>query len=642
MVLLLVACNRDAPAPAPADKPTPVAKPVEAPPTPAPAKPPVVKKVPIPDTTSTASPTHAPGPKVVADGVVDGAALRARHKERLAGDHSAVTVLTGGTPRELGKRLCDAVVPKRAPDAPILIKPNLGGFDWFHDPKTHRGDDGVTGRITDPEFVHGIVDCLKARGHTNITIADGFTGEAADWRRLAQVSGYDAMAKDAGVRLVALDDDGVFDRQGDKPGKPLGVKGIADTGVPTLLVPNVLADALDRGLFITAPKIKAHRFAVVSLGIKGMQGTTMYSDAAPAFRQKWRTHREIDAALAEVKKSGKRDLYVKALEVFADRMADVLELEAPDVELAEGAPAMDGDGFEQMVPRTEPIAIGGTNVIEVDRVGAQALGLWDSDAVARELGGHRTSPLIEAAAKRFGVDLGTVEITGDGASLLAQHRPAYFVGMAGFLIDERSAPKGVHAAHGTPAIDGDIDDAWAKAPALAFDTDWKGRPSPVHTRVRFLWDAAALYALFELDDAGFNTDRSKPIDQERIDLYEEDCVELFVAPDPEHRRRYAEIELGPFGHFFDILVDREAKTSDTKWSAGLTIATQQDTAKHHAVIEVKIAAPEIAGALKAGATLPIGVYRIEAKTNFLAAFPTRTPKPNFHVPEAFGMLTLDP
>jgi hypothetical protein len=240
-----------------------------------------------------------------------------------------------------------------------------------------------------------------------------------------------------------------------------------------------------------------------------------------------------------------------------------------------------------------------------------------------------------------------VQLAGDGASLLAAHRPAYLVSMAGFAIDERTAanpPKLVHAAHAAapPAIDGAIDGAWAAAPPLAFATDWQGRPSQVHTRVRFLWTTAALYALFELDDAGFHTDRSRPIDVERKDLYEEDCVELFVAPDVERRRHYAEIELGPFGHFFDILVDRDAKTSDEAWSAKLTIATARDEAKHHAVIEVAIAAPEIVAALKAGAHLPIGVYRIEDTTNFLAAFPTRTPKPNFHVPEAFGELVLDP
>src|SRR5262249_15191644 len=155
-------------------------------------------------------------------------------------------------------------------------------------------------------------------------------------------------------------------------------------------------------------------------GIKGMQGTTMYSDATPAYQQKWRSHREINNALALVKKKAPdaRKVYVKSLELFADRMVDVLELETPDVVLAEGAPAMSGDGFEKLFPSPENVAIGGTNVILVDRVAAQYLGFWDSDALARELAGHRTSPLLEAAAKRFGIDIQAPKLAGDGASLL--------------------------------------------------------------------------------------------------------------------------------------------------------------------------------------------------------------------------------
>jgi hypothetical protein len=247
------------------------------------------------------------------------------------------------------------------------------------------------------------------------------------------------MAKDEGVTLVALDDDGVFDKEGDKPGKPLAITGIAKTRVPTLLMPKAVAQHLERGLYISIPKLKTHRYSVFSLGIKAMQGTAMYSDAAPAYQQKWRTHREIAAALALVKKQDPkaRDAYVRSLDVFAQRMVDILELEAPDVVLVEGAPAMTGDGFDQLVPSTEAVAIGGTNVVLVDRVGAAYLGLWDNAALAAELGGHRTSPLLTAAAKRFGIDLANPKIAGDGADLLAKRRPAHLIGMAEFTVDER-------------------------------------------------------------------------------------------------------------------------------------------------------------------------------------------------------------
>jgi uncharacterized protein (DUF362 family) len=644
VAVALVACGK------PTDQSPERSKPVE------PARP----AHPAIDAETSASPQKGEGPAVAVADRVDGLALRAKHRERLAKDVSAVTVLTGGTPAELGARICEAAVPRRPPDTPILIKPNMSGFNWFHDPRTHNGDDGVKGRITDPEFVRGAIQCLKRRGHTKITIADGFTGKASDWQRLLKVSGYGAMAKEEGVALVAMDDDGVFDKEGDMPGKPLGISGIERTHVPTLLVPKVMSEHLQHGMVISVPKLKAHRFAVFSLGIKAMQGTAMYSDATPAYQQKWRSHREIDKALALVKKGDPtaRAVYVKALEVFAERMVDMLELEAPDVELVEGAPAMSGDGFDTLLPIADNVAIGGTNVVMVDRVGAQFLGLWDSDALAKELGGHRTSPLLEVAARRFGIDVSKPELTGDGASLLATRRPAHLIAMAGFDIDDADAgahehadnaaaqPKELHAlkVEGAPAIDGVADEVWTHATPVTFATDWSGKPTTTPTTVRALWSSKGLYLLWELDNTLANTDTSRPIDTERIDLYEENCVELFLAPDPAQRRRYFEIELGPFGHFFDVLVDRTGKArSDNAWSAGMRIGTHRDDAAHRAVIEVAIEGPDVVAALKAGAQLPLGLYRMEGKgpRQYLAAFPTRTPKPNFHVPDAFGRLELD-
>src|SRR6185436_6084242 len=125
-----------------------------------------------------------------------------------------------------GERLCREVVPQRPTETPVLLKPNIGGFDWFKDPTKTGGDDGVRGRITDPEFVRGVIRCLRARGHTRITVAEGWGARHEDWLRLAKVSGYEKMTAEEKVPLVAMDDDGVFDVQGDKPGLPLRISGM--------------------------------------------------------------------------------------------------------------------------------------------------------------------------------------------------------------------------------------------------------------------------------------------------------------------------------------------------------------------------------------------------------------------------------
>ncbi|MDC0680255.1 DUF362 domain-containing protein [Sorangium atrum] len=638
------------------------------------------------DVVAGASQRYEAGPSVIASDSIDGAALRKRHVERIKADDSPVTVLRGQGPLELGKRICEAVVPRRPAATPVLLKPNICGFDSVKDPAKSKGDDGVTGRITQPEFVRGVVQCLKARGHTKITIAEGCGHSHKFWKDLAQRTGYEAMAAEEGAALVAMDDDGVYDVAGDRPGKPLAIRGIQATHVPTLLMPKVLAEHLDHGLFLSLPRLKMHRYAVISVGIKGMQGTVMLSDSAPAYKQKWRMHRELKEYL-DTKAAGQEDraLYLSSLRVFAERMVDVLEISAPDAVLGDGAPAMGGDGFQVLQPTAEMVAIGGTNPVRVDRVAAELLGVWNSPALARELGGHRTSPLIDAAAKRFGLDLKATAITGDGADLLKSPRPVHYKAMAPFRLDwepgqaplpggpakglvpappaSQKAPGGEQGggsdggpakpeAHAPPlppgekiVIDGKADDAaWSGAKAVQWDTDYAGKRTGFTTRARFLWSKQGLHALFELSNTGLNTDRSKPIGEERKGLYKEDCIELFLTPAPGSPRRYFEVEIGPFGHFFDIAIDRDARQEDTAWSSGATIATSQDAQARTAVIEALLAAPGIVGALAPNARLPMNLYRMEGKDprQYLAWSPPRTSKPNFHVPEAFGTLVIDP
>lgn len=196
-----------------------------------------------------------------------------------------------------------------------------------------------------------------------------------------------------------------------------------------------------------------------------------------------------------------------------------------------------------------------------------------------------------------------------------------------------------------PRIDAHIDSMWANAAPLSFMSDWRGRPTATRTSVRALWMPEGLYLLWELDGAGLhNTDHHYPINQQRDKLYEEDCVELFVAPNPAMPHQYAEIEAGPYGHFLDLWIDRNANLYNGDWSAGLSVAAQQDGSNRRVVIEMAVSAPTLAAALIAGARLPIGLYRIEGTQprQYLAAFPTQTFRPNFHVPDAFGTLVLSP
>ncbi|HEV7959034.1 MAG TPA: carbohydrate-binding family 9-like protein [Acidimicrobiales bacterium] len=188
------------------------------------------------------------------------------------------------------------------------------------------------------------------------------------------------------------------------------------------------------------------------------------------------------------------------------------------------------------------------------------------------------------------------------------------------------------------------DPAWARASPVEWNSDYTGQPTGIVTRARFLYSPRALYVLWELEGTRLNVDRSWSIESPRPKLYEEDCVEIFFTPDPACPWRYYEMEQGPYGHFWDLDIDRRASTSDATWTSGSRIATARDPAARTATIESVFTAPDIVRALTPGARLPIGLYRMEGRDPrfYLAWSPPRTPKPNFHVPDAFGLLALDP
>jgi uncharacterized protein (DUF362 family) len=596
----------------------------------------------------------------LAAGPVDGASLRAERAERLARDRSAVTVLQGSNAFDLGRRICEAVVPRRPSATPVLLQPNICDFDGLKEPSKTGGDNGASGRGTDPEFVRGVIRCLKARGHGEITVAQGCGHSHETFRDLTHVTGYVAMTQAEGARLVGLEDDGVFDVEGDRPGEPLPVSGMDQSRVPALRLPRILADHLRRGLVLSLPKVKAHPVAVVSMGIHGAAGNAMLADKLPARRHRSRLSPELaDWVMRRANtKRDDRPAYVAALRAFAERLLDVLEVSAPDAVLAEGAPAMSGDGFRRLRPSAEKVAIGGTNVVSVDKVGAQFLGLWNSAQLAAHLGGHRTSPLIELGAKRYALDLDAVPLAGDGAGLVKAPRPVHFEAMAPFRIDvdppgatppaaapdwasypafakpatgdeelehplraddpPPRVPSAAAEAHAARLLRGEViqldgvsDEAvWARAKAISWSTDPSGSETPFETTVRFAWSASALYALFELGYLGFHADTSKPVEVEREGLLKEDCVKLLITPDPGRPARSFEIALGPFGHFLDAEVDRAGRR-DARWSSGAKIGTLRDPSTHTAAIEVELASADIAKALAAGARLPLGLSRVE-------------------------------
>jgi len=189
----------------------------------------------------------------------------------------------------------------------------------------------------------------------------------------------------------------------------------------------------------------------------------------------------------------------------------------------------------------------------------------------------------------------------------------------------------VDAAH--PSAD------WQKATPVVFCADWQGKnPDPGReTRVRVLWSADTLYLRFEcryreiyvFDDADANGRRDH--------LWDRDVVEAFLQPDPSRPRFYKEFEVSPNGMWIDLDIS-PAPRADLR--SGLAHSTTLDAKSHTWAAELAILMRALTSDFDPAAVWRANFYRVEGKEPraYLAWQPTGTPKPNFHVPEAFGQL----
>ncbi len=577
--------------------------------------------------------------------------VRANHARMKEQRDAPVHVIETDDPLEAGRRICEAVVPRRAPATPVLLKPNLSGIDRLRSGM----DNGVELRTTGIEFLRGVIRCLRARGHKRITITEAWS-RPKSFKRWQRLTGLDRLLKDERVRFVGMWDD--RGRRGDKSGmlhaRLPGAKHVRKE----LLIPRLLAYHLDHGLFISIPRMKMHRFTVMSMGIKNNMGFVNLDGATPTKSRRSRLHAEIGPWLRAFKRRGKADPagYRRAVELFSERIVDVLELELPDAVLIDAVPGVGGDGFARVVPMRHGAAIGSVNPVLADAVGMEYAGYLNNAALQQQLG-HATSPLLTEAARRFygGTDLlQNIAVTGD-TGFRKRREVAYFRAFPGWEIGVKPQPpvelpwhaRAVSAVRASeaPTIDGQLNDpAWKTARPTSIETDWRGKKAGPRTEVKLVWTPEALFFAFDCAFETLNVDEEAPIDVEHRKLYRYDAVELFIDAQPRNHRTYRELEIGPLGHFMDIDVDRRRrKRGDVSWSSGMRVKTHIDRRAKRFVIEGAVPAKAFdADRLKAG-NWRLGLYRIAGKKPgriYMARFPTRTAKPNFHVPKKFGWLRL--
>jgi alpha-galactosidase len=161
--------------------------------------------------------------------------------------------------------------------------------------------------------------------------------------------------------------------------------------------------------------------------------------------------------------------------------------------------------------------------------------------------------------------------------------------------------------------------SWETAGEVRFSADWQGKNADPERETITVFDDSEPHG-------------------RRDQLWDRDVAEVFLQPNPAAPRRYKEFEVSPNGMWIDLEIgpgEKHDLKSDLRRRVDLNETTKTWTA------ELALPMKALIAQFDPAATWRVNFYRVEGATEprFYSAWqPTRTPVPNFHVPEAFGRL----
>lgn len=194
-----------------------------------------------------------------------------------------------------------------------------------------------------------------------------------------------------------------------------------------------------------------------------------------------------------------------------------------------------------------------------------------------------------------------------------------------------------------PIAAGEFDHpVWETCPPVKIEHYWSGEPAPAsrHAEARVCWSDEALHVRFVgAQQEPLIVSPNPQTDKKTLGLWDRDVCEIFVAPDPNAPERYFEFEAAPTGEWVDlgIVVRPNGRETDWDFNSGMTAAAKVES--DQLFVGIRIPWSDAIPRPEKGDTWRVNVFRCigpEAPDRYLAWRPTRTPEPNFHVPEAFG------
>ena len=190
-------------------------------------------------------------------------------------------------------------------------------------------------------------------------------------------------------------------------------------------------------------------------------------------------------------------------------------------------------------------------------------------------------------------------------------------------------------------------EAWTAAPPVSFDADWQGRNrDPLcATEVRLLWSRESLFLRFRCRYRNMTTFPDSEPDGRRYGLWDRDVAEAFLQPHPAEPRRYWEFEISPDGKWIDldIVLGEKAPGHQGNPHSGMTRRVRVEEALKIWTAELALPFASLTRDFDPAEVWRANFFRVEGpeEPRFYSCWrPTNSPKPNFHVPEAFGTLSF--
>jgi len=203
-----------------------------------------------------------------------------------------------------------------------------------------------------------------------------------------------------------------------------------------------------------------------------------------------------------------------------------------------------------------------------------------------------------------------------------------------------------YASH--PISEADFDnEIWQQCEPVRIEHYWSGEPASAdrHAEARICWSDEALNVRFVgVQREPLIVSDNPQTDRKTLGLWDRDVCEIFLAPDATNPSQYFEFEAAPTGEWIDLGITVRADGRKTDWDFVSGFKTAAKLEQERLLVRMRIPWSSALPKPQHGDSWRVNVFRCvgpEAPERYLAWLPTRTPEPNFHVPEAFGTLRFE-